>query len=192
MSATNRGAIRNKDDYYATPAWAINQFLDSFFTDYNLPSVARILDPCAGGDVERGMAYPAGLEQAGWRNIETMDIRGDSPAMMHGVDYLKVSAPYAGQYDLIITNPPFKLAVEITRKALADVKLGGFVVMLQRLNWLGAQSRLPFWRENLPVSIYVHNKRLAFSNAKTTDSIEYAHFVFQSGNNPEFSKLKVL
>jgi len=194
MSATNRGADRNKDDYYSTPAWAILQFWEAFSKDYGnqIPAVTNILDPCAGGDKDSPMAYPSALASAGWRNIETMDIRTDSPAQMHGLDYLKTNAPHAGEYDLIITNPPFSLSVEITKKALLDVRHGGFVVMLQRLNWFGAQSRLPFWRKNLPVATYVHNRRIAFHGTKSTDSIEYAHFVFQRGNSPEFSKLKVL
>lgn len=27
MSATNRGAVRNKDDFYATPAWCVRALL---------------------------------------------------------------------------------------------------------------------------------------------------------------------
>jgi len=55
------------------------------------------------------------------------------------------------------------------------------VVMLQRLNWLGTQKRKTFW-DNAPLKhIYIHHKRPSFTPDKPnkTDSIEYAHFVFQ-------------
>ncbi len=198
MSSTSRGSIRSASDYYATPQWAIAEFLEAITTD--APSLfgddlashdLAILDPCAGGDRKNLMAYPSAIKKfKTWNpNIYTMDIRLDSRAKIKA-DYLKSDVSL--NPDIIITNPPFSLALEITQKALRDVRDGGLVIMLQRLNWFGGQKRKAFWQENMPVACYIHSKRMAFSDASGTDSIEYAHFVWQKGQNPKFTQTKII
>ena len=51
MSSTNRGAVRNKDDYYVTPHWLIEQFLDAIKgTDLEKRLMTDgVLDPSCGG-----------------------------------------------------------------------------------------------------------------------------------------------
>ena len=44
----------------------------------------------------------------------------------------------------------------------------------------------------MPIYTLVHSKRICFTDDGKTDSIEYAHFIWQKDNYPEFSKLKVL
>lgn len=206
MSSTSRGAQREKSDYYVTPQWAILDFIREFSFDVaSQPDVGglidtfswrgftglEILDPCAGGCEKHGMAYPEAIAKGGWgfKDIMTMDIRPDSHAAVVG-DYLKTKV--ARNYDIIITNPPFSCSLEITQKALKDVREGGLVIMLQRLNWFGSQDRKAFWQSSQPVACYVHSKRMKFSEAASTDSIEYAHFVFQRGNHPKFTQTRVI
>lgn len=91
-------------------------------------------------------------------------------------DYL--NTPFMGEYELICTNPPFDLSVEIAEKAIEESKVA---VMLQRLNWIGSDKRVPFWK-NAPLKhVYAHNKRASFTGDGKKDSIEYAHFVFEKG-----------
>jgi hypothetical protein len=150
-----------------------------------------ILDPCAGGDANNLMSYPGALKKFTDVKITTCDIREDSLASNNGKDYLKVKLKK--QYDLIITNPPFNIAKEIIFKSLGDVKEGGFVVMLLRLNYFGSDDRFEFWKNNLPKYSFVHHKRLGFiPGSSKTDSIEYQHCVWQKGYNPEFCMLKVI
>jgi hypothetical protein len=144
-----------------------------------------ILDPCAGGDAQHPMSYPAALKVP----VKTMDIREDSLAEIKG-NYLTTDLDYAP--DLIITNPPFNIAIDIIRKALLDVRDGGFVIMLLRLNFFGGQLRKKFWEQYMPKYCYVHHKRMSFTDNGATDSIEYAHFVWQKGYDPEFTKTKVI
>ncbi len=82
--------------------------------------------------------------------------------------------------------------MDIINKALNDVREGGFVIMLLRLNYLGGKVRQRLWGNNMPKYIFVHNRRMSFTDDGKTDSIEYAHFVWQKGYNPKFSQLKVL
>lgn len=200
MSSTNRGAERNRDDYYLTPRWAINQFLEALEQDSNklcagsplIGGGITILDPCAGGDAENDMAYPAALRSHahyGTKRLATMDIRADSRAEVKG-SYLQAQLDY--EPDIIITNPPFNLALPIIRKALADVRPGGLVVMLLRLNFFGSKERKEFMQNHGPSFCYVHSKRIGFTPDGKTDSIEYAHFVWQSGAIHRFTKLRVI
>lgn len=183
-------------DYYATPAWAIREFLDAFQADYSIPSLAglAILDPCAGGDSERPCAYPEVLKERGADRVHSLDLREDSPAIETGVDFCALSPDEAlfSDCDLVITNPPFALALPIIEKALEFTRFGGHVVMLLRLNFFGTQDRFPFFRRHMPSRCYVHHKRIPFNGAKRTDSIEYAHFVWTKGERPETTQLRVI
>ncbi|MDP4487286.1 SAM-dependent methyltransferase [Pseudoalteromonas piscicida] len=185
MSSTGRGYTRHEDDYYVTPHWMINDFLHAFEQDgiSDFESYNQILDPSAGGCEKYEMSYPTVLAHHGLI-AESWDIRTDSRAERKGVDFLQQPAgPEHNQYDMIITNPPFRLSQEFVDHSLKMVRDGGVVVMLQRLNWLGSIKRKPMWQSVPLASVYVHSKRAAFNPEKPskTDSIEYAHFVFCKG-----------
>ena len=186
MSSTNRGTVRNVDDYYVTPHWLIEDFLAAFAENNILvcspDENPRVLDPSAGGCEQYPMSYPTVLEQEGF-TVESWDIREDSRANLTGVNFLNVPSYESRKYDMIITNPPFNQAQAFTEHALEMVEDGCLVIMLQRLNWLGSQKRKPMW-EKLPLAgVYVHSKRPGFDPQKPskTDSTEYAHFVFCKG-----------
>ena len=186
MSSTNRGTVRNADDYYVTPHWLIEDFLAAFAENNILvcspDENPRVLDPSAGGCEQYPMSYPTVLEQEGF-TVESWDIREDSRANLTGVNFLNVPSYESIKYDMIITNPPFNQAQAFTEHALEMVKEGGLVIMLQRLNWLGSQKRKPMWQKLPLAAVYVHSKRPGFDPAKPskTDSTEYAHFVFCKG-----------
>lgn len=187
MSSTNRGGDRSKYDFYITPLGAIEKFLYHFSKYVNLEGL-RVLDPSAGGDANHFMPYPKALRP--YRCIiDTIDIREDSKATLKA-DYLQTELDY--KPDMIITNPPFDQIMAFIEKALDDVKPGGYVVMLCRLNFFGSQYRKPFWDKNMPLYTFVDNKRMSFTPDGKTDSIEYGHFVWKKGLNPEFTKLKVI
>lgn len=187
MSSTNRGVQRNKDDYYITPHWLIEDFLTALSENNCLCSSPflnqRVLDPSAEGCEKYEMSYPSVMSQHGY-SVESWDIRNDSRADITGRDFLEVSSEFQPKYDMIITNPPFYLAQEFTEHALKMVNNnGGLVIMLQRLNWLGSQKRKPMWQKLPLAAVYVHSKRPGFDpeNPTKIDSTEYAHFVFCKG-----------
>jgi len=125
------------------------------------------------------MSYPKAMEELFWyKNLETIDIRSDSLANIKA-NYLEYDCK--NKYDMIITNPPFNIALDIIKKALNDVNESGYVIMLLRLNFLGSKQRFKFWENNKPKYIFVHHKRMSFTENGGTDSIEYAHFVWQRG-----------
>jgi len=190
LSSTNRSKARNEHvaDYYITPITEISRFLEEFKKIYGYQlHFGKILDPCAGGDDKNPMSYPEALKQYNSK-ITTIDIRPDSRAEIKA-DYLQIDCK--DKYDLIITNPPFSLSIEIIKKALDDVKTGGIVVMLEKLNFFGSKDRKPFWDEYLPEYSFIHHRRMSFTG-KGTDSIEYCHMIWRKGYNAEFTKQKVI
>ncbi len=195
MSSTNRSNARDThvSDYYKTPVNDILTFLNN--VDSTIVKGA-VLDPCVGGIKDKEtMSYVEALtlHKLVVDSIDSIDIREDSSAQTIG-DYLKIDCK--GKYDTIITNPPFNLALPIIQKALDDVKPGGHVIMLLRLNFFGSQDRKSFFDKHMPEYCFVHHKRISFANNKdgkrSTDSIEYAHFVWTKDLNPVYTKLKVI
>jgi hypothetical protein len=190
VSSTKRSQKRyeHDQDYYVTPIDEIVKFLQEFQKHEPTVLQGKILDPCAGGDSTHEMSYPKALQQVGAIHIDTIDIRENSLAKVKG-NFLELDAK---GYDLIITNPPFAVAQPIILKALEEVNLGGFVVMLLRLNYFGGKARFGFWKDNMPKYTFVHSRRMSFTDDKKTDSIEYMHVVWQKGLYPEFTQLKVV
>ncbi len=183
MSSTLRGYDRHKSDYYVTPDWIIDELFEAIPELFEEMDGRIALDPCAGGGIVNGtqafgMPYPEALKRQGWKTIHTMDVRDDSLAEIKH-DFLQWDTKI--DYDLIITNPPFAIAEEITRKALslADPE-SGKVIMLQRLNWLGSASRDDFFTQYPPSLIVMHAKRPSFGGTTSTDSVEYAHFIWDN------------
>ena len=177
MSSARGKILRHQFDYYVTPQSEIEKFIKTSNFDF---ATASILDPAAGGDDSHEMSYPAVIKKLFGRNIDTIDIREDSRAAIKQ-DYL--STDCRNKYDIIITNPPWCLAMEFIKKAIEEVKENGVVIMLLRLNFLGSRERNEWLKANMPHEIYVHAKRMSFVDKGGTDSIEYAHFVWKKGNH---------
>jgi len=168
MSSTGRGTTREPKDHYDTPEYTTDSLLRCHTIRY------PVLEPCAGNF--------AIVDKLGDGVVITNDINPDSRAT-HNHDYLEYS--FAGDNPhTIITNPPFNIAQQIIERALVDVIEGGEVIMLLRLNFLGAQKRKTFWDFAPLKHIYVLSKRPCFINNKS-DSIEYAWFVFERGYEGE-------
>jgi len=192
---------RSKYDYYFTPIDHIELFLNHFIKcEPGVFDDACVLDPCAGGDKKYSlMPYPYVIqENFPVKFIHTIDIREDSLAE-EKADYIGKDINFS--YDIIISNPPFctynKKGQEITAldfilKALKDVRQDGWVIMLQRVNFLGSQKRFSFWGKYVPKYIFVHHRRMSFTGDGGTDNQEYAHYVWKKGVYPEFTKLKVI
>ena len=165
MSATNRGAVRNKNDLYETPLYAIDLIKQEI--DWNKVDV--FLEPCYGSG-------------AIWREIHVM--KKFCWEINFGLDYLKDGhngfvLHHGYDVGLIITNPPFSLAEEFIDRSLDDIMslFGGLtVIMLLRINFLGSQKRRKWWQGKEPTHLFVLSKRPSFNGDGKTDATEYAWF----------------
>lgn len=151
MSATNRGTIRNENDFYPTPIYSVSPLLNLIKWD----KVISFLEPCRGD----GAIYNlVDTKVKQWAEIN------------EGIDYLTTSF---AKRDLIITNPPFTFAKEFLEKSLTE---SDCVCYLLRLNYLGSQARKPFWNKvGTPNKLLILSKRPSFTG-KGTDATEYAWF----------------
>jgi len=160
MSSTNRAANRISQDDYPTPIWCVELIKQ----EINFKNVQSFLEPCLG----EGNIY----------NTIKTEVDGDWEwdEIKEGRDYLKT--PCFKKFDLIVTNPPFSLALEFLQKSLGEAYT---VIYLLRLNFLGSQTRKQFWNENPPSHVFVLSKRPSFTG-NGTDSCEYAWFVWRGIN----------
>lgn len=171
MSSTNRGSQRHPDDFYVTPDWAVEAIVKE------LPYFETVLEPAAGdGAIMKVLAreYNATLVQPAVpliaRRLQGMEIDEERAALCNkdGLsvqqgDFLKF--PWAaGRFDLIITNPPFSLAMDFLKQALWLAGRKGHVCMLLRLAWMASATRMPFHRA-YPSDAYVLNKRPSFCSS---------------------------
>jgi len=176
MSATNRGAIRHKDDFYATPAWCVRALLKSC----PLPG-GNWLEPAVGdGAIVR--AVDEMRRDVFWTiNDINLSRIGDLSAYgMAEVPYPITGLEPEEMQDVVITNPPFSQSLEFVQGALKDGKI---VVMLLRLNWLASQKRNRFLLTN-PPSVYVLPRRPSFTADGKTDCIDYAWFIWGMDATP--------
>lgn len=197
MSSTNRhnAEKRHIADYYVTPVKDIITFLGALDEEVSLDIWDKtILDPCAGGDPSHDMSYPKALREYyaipdDWNGIKTIDIREDSLAETK-CNFIETKLDY--KPFLIISNPPFNQAMEFIKKALDDVEDGGYVAMLLRLNFLETKARKDFFDNYMPTWIFVHHKRMSFTDAGGTDSVAYCHMVWKKNDYPKFAKIRVI
>lgn len=197
MSSTNRhnAEKRHIADYYVTPVKDIITFLGALDEEITLDIWDKtILDPCAGGDPSHDMSYPKALREYyaipdDWNGIKTIDIREDSLAETK-CNYIETKLDY--KPFLVISNPPFNQAMEFIKKALDDVEDGGYVAMLLRLNFLETKARKEFFDNYMPTWIFVHHKRMSFTDAGGTDSVAYCHMVWKKNDYPKFAKIRVI
>lgn len=99
------------------------------------------------------------------------------------IDFLKAEGGFDGD---IITNPPYKYALEFVKKALQMVGTGRKVAMFLKLTFLEGRGRKQFFLENPPKTVYVSSSRLICAvngNFKTITSsaVAYAWFVWEKG-----------
>lgn len=164
---------RLDQDAYETPAWVVRTLLQNVA----LPG-GRWLEPCAGdGSIIRAVREMVPPAPVTWTACE---IRPECAKPLADTipwnrvsiaDFLALPSERVGQYDVILTNPPFSLAAEFVNACLP---LSNCVVFLQRLNFLGGAQRAPFWRSHMP-DVYVLPNRPSFVHGRT-DSTEYAWF----------------
>lgn len=137
---------REKNDFYATPSHTTKAFLNEFKINPK-----TILEPSAG----QGHIAKVLKEYFPNADIEATDLI-DRGYCEGGIDFLSKDFKDK-KYDLIITNPPFKIAQEFVDKALSISN--DKVIMLLKIQFLEGLSRKEFL-ENSPLKyVYVFSDR---------------------------------
>ena len=159
---------RENDDYYATDPKAVKLLLEK----EKFSSI--ILEPsCGEGHISRvlldnGYAVKSSdLINRGFGEVqdffETDEFNGD-----------------------IITNPPYKMALDFVKHSLNIIQEGNKVAMFLKLQFLEGKARKEFYKNNPPKKIYVASGRLnCAKNGKfeefKSSAVAYAWFVWEKG-----------
>jgi DNA modification methylase len=144
--------MRNEYDFYPTPNWCY----ESLPIDFSQFKTAH--EPCAGDG----------------RIVKFLESKGlitTYSEIQEGHNFFD----WDDTVDLIFTNPPYSMAQEFVEHSLARANC---VIMLLRINFLGAQKRYDWWVKNEPDALIVLSNRPSFTG-KGTDSTEYAWYVWQ-------------
>ena len=150
LGASNHALeARQAEDYYATEPKAAELLLAE-------EQFHHTIWECACGEGHLAKVF----EKAGYDVIATDLIYrgyGDSEPL----DFLKETLDdFEGD---IITNPPYKYALEFVQRALESVKPGRKVAMFLKLQFLEGKARKDFFSVTPPIRVYVSSSRLMCS-----------------------------
>lgn len=174
---------RETDDYYATDPYAI----DVLIQDGGVNFSDNVLEPaCGEGHLSKR------LEDYGYK-VKSMDLI-DRGYGITGVDFLTYNEKWDGD---IVTNPPYKYAVQFIEHAMDIIPKGRRAYMFLKVLFLESKSRAELFKKYPPKIVYVSSNRILC--AKNGDfekmkkggggAVAYAWFVFEKGYTGE-SKLK--
>lgn len=167
-------------DFYATPENATRLFLKN----HKLKGTNSILEPACG----QGHISEVLKEHFPNANIISTDLV-DRGYGIGGVDFLK---DRFDKVETVITNPPFKIAVDFINKALEIATKE--VVMFAKIQFLETENRAKLFSETPLRYVYVHSKRVSpmrngeLFNEKGkpwSSAMCFAWYVFEKGYTGE-------
>lgn len=163
---------RQSHDYYATEPKATELLLAE-------ETFAPVIWECACGEGHMARV----MEEHGYQVIST-DLIYRGYGDEKSVDFLH--EPIADFNGDIITNPPYKYALQFVEKALERVKTGRKVAMFLKLQFLEGKSRKQFFLKHPPKTVYVSSSRLICAmngefEKYPSSAVAYAWFVWEKG-----------
>ncbi len=164
---------REHNDFYATDPKAMELLLDQETFSNNIWECA-----CGAGHLSRI------LESHGY-NVLSTDLIYRGYGLEKSVDFLKDDFPtYNGD---IITNPPYKYALEFIQKALDMIPRGHKVAMFLKLQFLEGKRRKGFFLKNPPKTIYVSSSRIQCAmngefEKYGSSAVAYAWYIWVKGH----------
>jgi hypothetical protein len=195
MSSTNRGGKRSPADNYPTPSFCVHRLLERV----ELPG-GLWYEPCAGeGAIIEAVNQVR--DDVEWRATELRENGHEELVRRHGrlpgfrANCGDALDPYpfdrSDPVKVVITNPPFSIAFELLNHEMREHP-DAMIALLLRINFWGSKKRQPFF-EKFPADTFILPNRPSFRGAGTTDSIEYAWFIWPGQPRMrEFGKVAVL
>lgn len=174
-TSTHSLTEREKDDFYATEPKAIELLLEKESFNKNIWENANGEGHLSNVLIDKGY------------NVFKSDIinrNGDKETKI--IDFLEIEErPIDDSFD-IITNPPYKIALDFCKKGLELLREGEKMAMFLKIQFLESQERYNFFKENPLKKIYVASKRLNCAKDGNFDKYKssavcYAWFVWQKG-----------
>lgn len=180
-----RKAPLASNDYYPTPPHVIRALFEFILVGR---IINNIFEPaCGAGDMSKA------LKEYALGKVISSDIRDYGYEDGSVANYL--ADTYKGSdnpcEDWVVTNPPFKFALEFALKAIKDIvgpdkKGSGGVAMFVRLQWLEGQKRYyDIFKPYPPSIIAVFSERVPITagklDPKTNSAVAYAWVIWFPG-----------
>lgn len=178
MSSTGRGPrLGGPDDFYITPAWCVNRFIE----DHRDSWIGKTVEPAAGnGAIIEALCVSVDGFDAG--NVTAIECRATARAELERTgatvvidDFLSIET-VDPEVDYVITNPPYSLAREFVEHS-AKLYPNATRAFLVRLGFLASEERAAMFRDSR-ASVYVLPNRPSFTPDGKTDSADYCWLVF--------------
>ena len=169
LGASNHSKLeREENDYYATEPKAVELLLEKEKFSKNL------LEPsCGEGHISKV------LSEHGY-NVTSSDL------ISRGFGSTQDFFDYKYFNGNIITNPPYKMALDFVKHSLDIVPDGKKVAMFLKLQFLEGKARKEFYKTNPPKKIYVASGRLSCAKngefeKYPSSAVAYAWFIWEKG-----------
>jgi hypothetical protein len=143
MNYQRHTAYEDHLDDFPTPPWATRAFFQYVYNEDHMDTRFKFLDPAAG----RGHMVNAVRELG--HPCKGSDIK-DYGMGFNVLDYTDKSVKYP-EYDVLITNPPYKLALPFVKRGLREANIG--VAILARTLWAEGGARYRDLFQKTPPSI---------------------------------------
>jgi hypothetical protein len=180
----DRKEDREENDFYATDPKALELLLDQLWKDGIMLS-KNVWEPaCGSGNLSKV------LEQRGYSAFNTDLINRGYENQHLAKSFFEFDKEWDGD---ILTNPPYKLAVEFINHSLKLVKEGCYVIMFLKVQFLESQKRYDsLFKNNPPKYVYVFSNRVDTAMngefekyKKCAPSTCYAWFIWEKGYKGE-------
>jgi len=170
---TTRSDTAHPNDFYTTPPSCVEDLLK------RVEFKGNFLEPCSG----TGRISKVLIEKFGEENVTEIDKFDYGRDVVSNVDFLD----YNRFHNNIITNPPYKLALEFVKHSLNIVD--GKVAMLLRINFLETLKRGKFLKGSCLKTVLCYSNRVKMWKDDVYDTqgsaVFYAWFVFDKNYNGE-------
>lgn len=173
LGASNHSEVtRAQHDYYATDPRAMELLLEQETFSPDIWECA-----CGEGHLSKVLIHHG-------YNVRSTDLIYRGYGENAPLDFLQSNEFFRGD---IITNPPYKYALEFVKKAIQTVEDRRKVAMFLKLQFLEGKERKKFFLENPPQTVYVSSSRLLcalngdFTKTKSS-AVAYAWFVWLKGS----------
>lgn len=172
----NRQPTEDGADYFPTPPWAARAGAE--LIQHIDPGAWRVWEPaCGGGHMAYGLAdyfgevFATDFYDYGWAG-----------AHVSNLDFLSDEAGQIGEFDWIVSNPPFVLGDAFVRQAYVRARRG--VAMLLRLVFLEGGKRYRLLHEDCPLSaVAPFSERVPMVKGRwdpdASSATAYAWFIWQ-------------
>lgn len=159
-------------DYYATDPEALRAFLNVVNFDWAGHTVWECA--CGSGNLSKVLESVPGL------NVFSSDLYNRGYGRSY-IDFLKSGIPDG--VDIILTNPPYKYAVQFIEHALDILPMDGYCIMLLPVTYLAGKERYDkLFSKGWLQTVWVFSGRFYVwkNNVQTTmkSMQQYAWFVF--------------